>query len=320
MAELPNWLRPADPAAHFMEAFRVGAQIQEANQRLAQSARQTDQQTALERQRLLQNQQYEQQRIGVQQQQVQLEAERSQQEMLRHEQQIEMTRAYRDEQMQLQKARLDEAAKYNQARTQQAAAKFAQQQQYQQTLEQIDKAVDAGQITKEDGDKAKARAIVNFSGQTATGGAAALRYLKPPNQAQPPAVGQLPSGQPYLWEPGSGKAHLGSMTGSQTKTQLQPAQAAALLRSITAEEEKTGGTNEMSAMKADLKRIIQSGLGTSTGTNAAPATAAPSPAALAKAKTSGKRVRVKSPKGQIGSIPEEQVDAALKAGYTRVEE
>lgn len=106
------WLQPADPAAHFMQAFQSGAQISEANARLQAQANEE----ALQ----LQVRQQEQQR-----------------QSLMDQQRLEVEKAYRQAQLGLAKQKLDEASQINQMRIQQASQLMQAQGRYRGRYQEL---------------------------------------------------------------------------------------------------------------------------------------------------------------------------------------
>lgn len=120
---------------------------------------------------------------------------------------------------------------------------------------------------------------------------------------QKPIVQKISDTLSVVQVPGSKAWRLvDSKTG--TAKQFSPAQAASLLTRITKEEQDTGAS-ALSGMKDQLIAIAESGVPAKSEKTEAP-------------KTGGKRVRVKSPNGKIGNIPESQLADALKQGYKQV--
>jgi len=102
---IPNWIKPADPAANFMEAYQTGARIAEANARLAESVRTSDMEHQLQSQRLEQQSRMEQQKLEVE-------------------------KSYRDQQAEAKQEQLKQAQAVNQARIQEAGARLAETTKY----------------------------------------------------------------------------------------------------------------------------------------------------------------------------------------------
>jgi hypothetical protein len=157
-----------------MDAFKTGAAIAQATARLKQQAKESNQQFAMEGQRL------------------QAQREQREQENLRDQQQQETGRQYREAQLGLQKQKLDEQKQMNDAKLAQATQSLKARQQLQQGLQQIDAAVDSGQMTPEQGDAMKRRAIINAGSMSATGAAASVKALTPPKAIVPPSVMDIP--------------------------------------------------------------------------------------------------------------------------------
>ncbi|HUD76119.1 MAG TPA: hypothetical protein VMQ76_13685, partial [Terracidiphilus sp.] len=190
MAEYPSslpWLKPPDPAAHLLEGFKAGAQISEANARLAESARTAD--------------------IGFS-----LDQERLQQQSRKEQQQLEVQRAYHQQTTALKTQQLQQAKEVNDARISQAAQKYGQQQEIQKRAADIHAAVDAETITKEEGDNQIARLAVETSMGTPQG-PTALRAAQAAEPAQAPQITKSPQGQELFYgKPGTFK--LGTSTGT----------------------------------------------------------------------------------------------------------
>jgi hypothetical protein len=109
MAIVP-WIKAADPAKEFLQAYQTSAQIAQANARMAQSAAQADREYALQQQAMEQRQQ------------------RQQRQDEQDAQQLEVTKSYREQQMRLGQQKLAQEKVVSDARTKQAAAGFVRDQ------------------------------------------------------------------------------------------------------------------------------------------------------------------------------------------------
>jgi hypothetical protein len=196
------WIKAADPAKEFLQAYQTSAQISQANARMAQSAAQADREYALQQQAMEQRQ------------------ERQQRQDDQDAQQLEVTKSYREQQMQLGQQKLAQAKEYNDQRIKQAAQKFTTQQQAQQEIGAIDAAVANGDIDEEEGRKQKISAIVRNSAGTASAVGPMLQTLRPPA-----TFGKSAAGQEYVTEP-TGEARWGAAPArapTDTVTETIPA-------------------------------------------------------------------------------------------------
>jgi hypothetical protein len=186
MPGIVPWIKAADPAKEFLQAYQTSAQIAQANARMAQSAAQADREYALQQQAMEQRQQ------------------RQQRQDEQDAQQLEVTKAYKEQQMQLGQQKLVQAKEYNDQRIKQAAQKFTTQQQAQQEIGAIDNAIANGDIDEEEGRKQKISAIVRNSAGTASAVGPMLQTLRPPA-----TFGKSAAGQEYVTEP-TGEARWGA--------------------------------------------------------------------------------------------------------------
>ena len=113
------WIRAYDPAQEFLGGYGQGAQVGEANARLAQAAQQHAQQMQQEQQKL--------EMLGQQ----------SNQKHLEEQQRLEIEKTYRDMQLTMQKRQLDTANQLMQAHTKQAADQLVAQAQFEKTYGEL---------------------------------------------------------------------------------------------------------------------------------------------------------------------------------------
>lgn len=123
---IPPWLdtRQYDPVGTFMRAYQTGAQISEAQTRLAEQQRQANMEA-------------------------QARQEQLQQTALHDMVNIQVQKAYHDQQASLENERLKEAKGRNTALAEQAAGRLAEQIRHNQMMESIGQARVEGEVTPE---------------------------------------------------------------------------------------------------------------------------------------------------------------------------
>jgi hypothetical protein len=160
---IPPWLQPADVAGDYQRGLQIGSQVAEAQARLSQQAQETSTRLTMA-------------------------AEQEQREAAVRQQQIQVTQAYHQEQAQLRQQQLAEIKAVNDQKTVNAARQFAARQQWQQLSSQID---NNPNLTDEQKDNAKSRAIMSLAPQMGTAGteaAAMIRDLRPAKPTVPASV------------------------------------------------------------------------------------------------------------------------------------
>jgi hypothetical protein len=261
------WIKAADPAKEFLQAYQTSAQIAQAKSRMAQAAAQADREYALQQQAM-------EQRQAIQQQEMEQRQQRQQRQDEQDAQQLEVTKAYKEQQMQLGQQKLAQAKDYNDQRIKQAAQKFTTQQQAQQEISAIDDAIANGDIDEEEGRKQKISAIVRNSAGTASAVGPMLQTLRPPA-----TFGKSAAGQEYVTEP-TGEARWGAApprtaTGTpdtalerSTLSQIAAVRKGMLDSSIPDEK----GVPALKSLQQTYEAIQKRRAGsTATGTGSAPA-------------------------------------------------
>lgn len=166
--------------------------------------------------------------------------------------------------------------------------------------------------------------VPGANGAPATYQAQGFRPVVVPQSAIPqtpvappePIVKELAPGVRGAWMPGKGGLHL-----LPNKSEMNAERRSIVLQRLANIQEKLPNispnspaysqlTNELDSISQELKKNGPLEV-TATQTQAPPAGKQES------LKPSGKKVRVKSPNGQWGFIPEEQLNAALNQGYTK---
>jgi hypothetical protein len=182
---IPSWLQgPAapNPASAFISSLGHGIQIGQDNARRAAAANELSARMAMEQQRL--QKQIEQEQLAMT-----LKQQQQQQENLVAQQRLEVQKSYNEQRGDLQKQGLAQAQQKVDAVAKQAAAKFAAQNQYQNSLKQIQAAEDSGQITKADADHARRNSLLQFGPQMGvTVASLAAAMVKPNTEFAPKEV------------------------------------------------------------------------------------------------------------------------------------
>jgi hypothetical protein len=170
------WIKAADPAKEFLQAYQASASISQANARLAQSAAQADREYALQQQAMEQRQ------------------ERQQRQDDQDAQQLEVTKSYREQQMQLGQQKLAQAKEYNDARIKQAAVRFGTMQQAQQKMASINAAEQDGTISSEEAENQKLAVFAESSAGNAPASASMAGIMERRQPAKAPLQTPLPGG------------------------------------------------------------------------------------------------------------------------------
>lgn len=164
--------QPADLAGDFLNGVKTGAQIR------------------AEQNRLQQEQQQEAQKLQQASQQANARLQEVKQEHDIQQQRIAVTAAYQKQTLALRKQQLDQVEQVNNQKTQAAARQFQNRQEWDKGLGEIDQAVEAGKMTKEQGDAAKSRFIMRRAPGLVPGTAVApmLHEMLPPKPTVPASV------------------------------------------------------------------------------------------------------------------------------------
>jgi hypothetical protein len=228
----------------------------------------------------------EQQRLGVERERSAMaSAERAQiaqQESLERQQRIEIDKQYTQQQIGLRKQALDQAQQKVDLAAQSAARKFAGQQKIRQ-------AIDSGMSPDE--------AYLRFGGEAfgsmAGVGALSKEYHQRVNPTPPkdivPKIFTDPSGRQIVYNPATGAAVKGQAEDKGPTV------------SVPLTDNPFGPKISGRLSDPNIRKAL--------GTNAP---------AISGAQGQAKRVKVKSPDGKIGTLPADQVDEAIKAGYSLV--
>lgn len=169
--DIPSWIKPADEVSHLAQGYQLGAQIQQANARLQQSAMES----------AIQHNEAEQRMAMLKQQNDQAhELER---------QRIQISKAYNEQQIQLHKQQLEMNAQKVQLATQAASRRYQAQRAYADAIA---------------GGMPEAQAVMKFGPEmNMPSGAygAAFRNLHPTPQV-PPSLVKAADGSEWYQVPG----------------------------------------------------------------------------------------------------------------------
>lgn len=325
----PPWLaQPAapNPAEAFIQNLHVGAQIGMEKQRLQQQA--------------VQAQMAAQARADELERRHALEA-----------QQIEIDRAHQQQAAELKQRELAQQEQVVQMRAQEAAQRFTARQRYQQRYQELS-------ATGIDPDRAAATAALENAPQLGISASEIGAFTKAlhPKSILPPKFMTSPGGAEIAIDQQTGglrvlprtatsdsrKMELAANTDEMHAAFADIASAKKELAKLPADlinnwndakqEDRTTWNNlqgQIGSARATIKRLKQGTPAAATpGTvPPGPATFSPShdedqteaapstPSAMPKKE---RRVKVKSPEGKVGTIPESQLDDAKQQGYTEV--
>jgi hypothetical protein len=230
-AGIAPWLQPADPAKNFLEAYRAGSQISEANAHLQQQAQQAAQEAEQRKQQLEVKRQ---------------ETERQDQ---MQQQQIEIQKAYHQQQIGLQQSKLQEAQRMNDLKTQEAAHSLQAQGAYQtQYNDLLGQGVPEGEASI----KASLGNAAMFRGGAGLGSTQrAAQGIVPPATAPPPTFGA--EGGAQFFQPAPGKWSQVHQAAPKTDT-MENTGVGILERQIAKDDDLMDSTPNM---KANIKDAMQ---------------------------------------------------------------
>lgn len=285
----PHMQQQQDPAQQFARGLQIGTQAAQARETL-RAQREANAQ-----------------RIAIQQQELEQESIRDQQRLL-------IDKAYKDAQIGLEEQKVRAAQEVAAAKTQEAAQQFKFQQM-------ASREIMAG------GDPAQ---VWMKYGPLATGSAAGLGSLvsatKPVTPKQAAWIpADLKTGAPGHFETPSGAVHIPTRVKDEQTgmTSALRSQTISYLRSQREELKKAMGRQPTTPERLDAWKLKHKDeikqldtLKTKIEDLLKPGTAASVPAGMAPPSGASSRVKVTDPNGKKGTIPIDQLDDALAAGWT----
>lgn len=295
--------KPADLAGAYLTGVKTAAEIREAQNRLSQQQAES----AARAQEM-------QQRLAAQ-------AKQQEQENQVEQQRIAVTSAYHQQQVQLEKQKLAEAEKMNLEKTATAMRQHEAQQAWQTGFSAIEK--DAN-LNAEQKDAAKTSLIMRLAptmGIPGTEAASMIREMRPAKPTVPASVTDQgdfvkvtqPNGTVVLHRKpaAAGAAAKDTMVrvaldkdNPAVTTTMPKSQAVEM---IGLDPELRSNPVNVAILRGAVK-AMQKDLPAS-----APASGAP------PATGGGQRVRVRRPDGTVGTVDSAKLEAALKAGFKRLD-
>jgi hypothetical protein len=231
VAGIVPWIKAADPAKEFLQAYQTSAQIAQANARMAQSAAQADREYALQQQAMQQRQ------------------ERQQRQDEQDAQQLEVTKAYREQQMQLGQQKLAQAKQDNDQKIQQSAQAAGRQMQLQKAADAINDDYKSGLIDEKEKNARYTTLAVQSSISSGKGIPQTIKSFAEAPDIQPKIFEDPVSKARFPYNPATGAFK----NESTIKTgQITPSQASAILQ-----KDPPGLTDED---KQSLLNIVRQGV------------------------------------------------------------
>lgn len=292
---MPAMYPPADPAKYFLQGYSQAREAATSNARIAEA------------------QQALQQRASMQAMQMEIEQRRQQEQFNVRQQQMEIQRSYHDAQVGLAESKLNEAKKMNNEKIARAARQYKARQAYSQAVKDGADPLNAALTNAAD--------LEIPGGGMATLANAASRKARPPANIEEVTVGGKkaaritePSGATRLqWVPQDRTASTrGNDVNLRWEANNIEKQNSALRKDLSlydpemtkSKSRRAHYEEEQRQLDENMKRLkeIKGQLVPPPGQGG-----------------SGERVKVKSPNGKVGHIPKDQLESALKEGYTEMD-